>query len=99
VAESKDAFSVGVGHHANTWRNARYADYRLAIKATLDLFDKGRTEGRDAVTVKELLTALRDDSDAMRYLQTTELVLPNDFWAPTHFVLDPTAAWILNPLR
>jgi len=97
VAESKQAFADPVEVHATRWQRARYALYRKAIEATLKLFAEKETEGIDAVPSKELLAAIGDDQEALRYLQSTEIVLPQNFWDPTHFVLDPSAAWIARP--
>ena len=97
VAESKQAFADPVEVHAARWQRVRYARYRKAIEATLALFAQREAGGGDAVPSKDLLTAIGDDQDALRYLQSTEIVLPRDFWDPTHFVLDPSAAWIASP--
>lgn len=96
VAESRDGFKGSVDAHAVRWRDAGYADFAGAIDAALKLFARKRVEGVEAATSKELLEAVGGDNDGLRYLQTTELVLPRDFWSPTHFVLDPTAAWIMS---
>jgi Cdc6-like AAA superfamily ATPase len=94
VAESRGSFAKSVEAHAAQWRDARYPDFCAAVAATLALFAGKRAQGSDSVSRKELLAALADDEEAFRYLQTTELILPRDFWDPTHFVLDPSAAWI-----
>lgn len=99
VAESPRPFDTSVDEHARSWRDMRYAEYARAIAATLNLFRTRKAEGDESITAVDLLAALKDDKDALRYLQTTELVLPRDFWNPTHFVLDPTAAWIVDPSR
>ncbi len=97
VAESRQGFADPLGTHAQTWRDARYADFTKVIQATLKLFATKRAEGGDSVTKSELLAAIGSEEDGFRYLQTTELILPRDFWNPTHFVLDPSAAWIVEP--
>jgi hypothetical protein len=96
VAESRRGFADPLSAHARTWRDARYADFAKVIQATLKLFAASRKEGSDSVTKPELLAAIGNDEDGFRYLQTTELILPRDFWNPTHFVLDPSAAWIVE---
>ena len=67
---------------------------RSRSQAALKLFADKRAEGIEAVSRDELVTALGENQSAFRYLQTSELILPRDFWDPTHFVLDPSAAWI-----
>lgn len=94
VAESRGGFAEAVDAHATRWRDARYTDFSRAIAETLKLFAAKRVEGSDCVPRKELLAAIGNDDEAFRYLQTAELILPRDFWDPTHFVLDPSAAWI-----
>jgi Cdc6-like AAA superfamily ATPase len=91
VAQSRGGFSVPVAVHAKDWRDDRFVDFATAIEDTLKLFGE---KGTGSVGRKELLKALGDDEDALRYLTTTELVLPRNLWDPTHFVLDPSAAWI-----
>lgn len=97
VAESRQGFAEPIGAHAERWRGARYADFAKVIEATLNLFASQRSQGIDAVRREELLAAIGSNEDGFRYLQTTELILPRDFWDPTHFVLDPSAAWIVRP--
>jgi hypothetical protein len=94
IAESKGGFADPISAHARKWRGARYVDFASVIEATLKLFETKRAEGSDAVAKKDLLAAIASDDEGFRYLQTTELILPRDFWNPTHFVLDPSAAWI-----
>jgi hypothetical protein len=94
VAESRQGFAAPLGAHARRWRDARYVDFASVIEATLKLFATKRAEGSDAVARKDLLAVIESDEEGFRYLQTTELILPRDFWNPTHFVLDPSAAWI-----
>jgi energy-coupling factor transporter ATP-binding protein EcfA2 len=96
VAESKPGFADPIGAHALTWRGARYVDFAKVIQATLKLFATKRAAGEDSVTREELLEAIGNNEHGFRYLQTTELILPRDFWNPTHFVLDPSAAWIVE---
>ena len=97
VAESKQGFAEPIGTHAEKWRGARYVDFAKVIKATLALFAAKLVAGEDSVTRQELLDAIGNNEDGFRYLQTTELILPRDFWNPTHFVLDPSTAWIVEP--
>jgi Cdc6-like AAA superfamily ATPase len=97
VAESKRGFADPVDAHAERWRDARYVDFKKVIEAALKLFAAQEAEGLDAVASKDLLAAIGGDEQGLRYLQTTELILPRDFWDPTHFVLDPSAAWIARP--
>jgi hypothetical protein len=94
TAESREGFASPAGAHADRWRAARYANYSKQVEATLACFAVARSAGSDSVHKKELLRAIGDDDEAFRYLQTTELILPLDFWTPTHFALDPSAAWI-----
>jgi hypothetical protein len=92
VAQSKRGFADPIGAHARKWRDARYVDFANVVAATLKLFATKRAE--DAVAKDALLADIGSDDEGFRYLQTTELILPRDFWNPTHFVLDPSAAWI-----
>ncbi len=94
VAESAQGFGGAIEAHAEQWRDARYIDYAKVVDKTLALFAAKRGEGSDAVSQKELLEAIGGDTDGLRYIQETELILPRDFWSPTHFVLDPSTAWI-----
>jgi hypothetical protein len=94
VAESKGSFADPIDAHARRWRDARYNDFASVIAATLKLFATKRAEGADAVARGDLRGAIKENDDGFLYVQTTELVLPRDFWSPTHFVLDPSAAWI-----
>jgi hypothetical protein len=97
VAESREGFDAAIDKHAESWRGARYVDFRKAVARALELFAEKRADGDDAVARKDLIAAIGGDEDALRYLQDSELILPRDFWNPTHFVLDPTAAWIAEP--
>jgi hypothetical protein len=94
---AKRDFEGSIGAHAAKWRDARYHDHKKEIEGTLKLFAARRDEGLDAVARTELLEVLGGNEAALRYLQTSELILPRDFWNPTHFLLDPGAAWIATP--
>ncbi len=97
VTERAPGFAGTIEAHAERWRGASYVDFKKVVEATLELFAKQQAAGVSAVSTEELLAAIGGDPHAMRYLQTTELILPRDFWEPTHFVLDPSAAWIMKP--
>lgn len=57
-------------------------------RAALRLCETKHASGIDAVGKKELLAAIGNDEEGFRYLQTTEIILPRDFWNPTHFLLE-----------
>ena len=77
--------------HAASWLSARYVDFRDEVGKVLRWFSNNPDR---AIRDKELSDMVGED--ALDYLKQTEVVLPRDFWNPTHFLLDPTASWLLS---
>lgn len=75
----------------STYRRIHGGVYQAQLSQLFSLFESA---GLDAeLPQEEILAAIGGNEKAFRAFTQKEVLLPVDFWAPSHYTLDPTIRW------